>query len=200
MNLAAAAGHLDIVNYLHRIGCPWDNSTATCAAGEGHVDVMDYVLEKRGKWTDQMFMLAAQKGHLNVLEYAYHNRGWSLNRFDRSVYSYWGLSDVDMISDNAIKYGHVHIVEWLISISNRKAGGLMMLRAIRHGNLKVLEFLRDAGVKLDESLWDYAVSYVQLQSIDWLYVNNCPGKHRLRERIDQRGNPQLIEWANSKGL
>ena len=64
---AAEGGHLDVLKYAHKNGCPWNEWTCRRAAGGGHLNVLKYAREKGCPWDDETCYYAAEGGHLNVL-------------------------------------------------------------------------------------------------------------------------------------
>eukprot|EP01043_Picozoa_sp_COSAG02_P002086 COSAG02_NODE_46_length_45443_cov_36.731497_38_plen_179_part_00 len=70
---AAENGHLEVVQYAHANGCPWDSSTCSVAAENGHLEVLQYAHANGCPWDWGTCMNAAAAGHLEVLQYARTN-------------------------------------------------------------------------------------------------------------------------------
>ena len=45
--MAAEKGHLNILQYAHERGCPWDEMTVIEAIRNGHFDCVQYALDNR---------------------------------------------------------------------------------------------------------------------------------------------------------
>lgn len=76
--VAAENGHLEILQWLHSIGCPWDSATCEGAAEFGHLECLKYALENDCAITERTFLLAAEVGNFPCLKYLYEN-GYSFN-------------------------------------------------------------------------------------------------------------------------
>ena len=70
---AAMTGRLDVLQYLHENGCPWDERTCWKAALGGHLDMLQYAHENGCPWDESTCYEAAKRGHLHVLMYAHEN-------------------------------------------------------------------------------------------------------------------------------
>lgn len=87
--IAAAAGHLEILKFLHE-RVPMYSNTCTAAAGSGHLHCLKFLRERRYpcEWTDEATAAAASRGHLDCLKYMReHGCRWTeaviLNAIDR---------------------------------------------------------------------------------------------------------------------
>ena len=92
----ALNGNLDLLKYLHENGCPWDQSTCTCASLVGHLECLQYAHENECPWDEDTCKYAAEKGHLECLKYLHENGcPW----------------DEDTCS-NAAKFGHLECLKY----------------------------------------------------------------------------------------
>lgn len=90
---AARGGHLEVLQWLRSIGCPWDSYTCSSAANGGHLDVLTWARENGCPWnastlcrahhfelfkwamvhecprSEQAYYMAAQKGYLDILKW-----------------------------------------------------------------------------------------------------------------------------------
>jgi len=92
MCAAAAAGHLEVVKWLHFRGCPWRSTPATrpaiiliyqagdysfntchAAASGGHLDVLRWARAHGALWDKTTCEMAAMGGHLEVLQWLWAN-------------------------------------------------------------------------------------------------------------------------------
>jgi hypothetical protein len=71
---AAAKGNLKVLQYLREHGCPWDEHTCLHAANGGHLSVLQWARNNGCPWDERTCMSAAGKGYLKVLEYAVTNK------------------------------------------------------------------------------------------------------------------------------
>ena len=71
---AAAGGHLKVLKWLHSTGCPWDSETSYCAAAGGYLEVLKWLHNTRCLWDEDTCFAAAEGGHLEALKWL-HNTG-----------------------------------------------------------------------------------------------------------------------------
>ena len=70
---AAEYGHLECLKYAHENGCPWDQWTCRQAAENGHLECLKYAHENGCPWIRYTCSEAAKNGHLECLKYAHEN-------------------------------------------------------------------------------------------------------------------------------
>ena len=75
--IAAENGHLEVLEYLHENGCPWDKWTCNCAAKNGHLQAeipkgfprslceLSYLHSNGCPWNEDNYKLAVKNGWLN---------------------------------------------------------------------------------------------------------------------------------------
>ncbi|CBJ49183.1 pyridoxamine 5\'-phosphate oxidase [Ectocarpus siliculosus] len=104
MDGAAAAGHLDMVVWLHEQGGACTTDAMDLAARGGHLDIVQWLHDTRTEGcSDAALALAAGRGHLATVQWFYSN----------SV-----PGDISKAIDEAQKGGHKEVVEWLKSHSS----------------------------------------------------------------------------------
>ena len=69
----AQNGNLELLQYLHENGCPWDKRTCSEAALYGHLECLQYAHEKGCPWNEETCSEAAKNGHQECLKYAREN-------------------------------------------------------------------------------------------------------------------------------
>ena len=70
---AAENGHLECLKYAHEKGCPWDERTCTRAANYGRLECLKYAHENGCPWDWRTCCCAASNGQLECLKYAHEN-------------------------------------------------------------------------------------------------------------------------------
>ena len=70
---AAHYGHVGCLKYAHENRCPWDKGTCACAAYNGHLECLKYLHENGCPWHEYTCEYAAKNGHLECLQYAHEN-------------------------------------------------------------------------------------------------------------------------------
>ena len=73
---AASGGHLEVLQWLRAMGCPWGTLTSSWAAEGGHLEVLQWMRAQDPPcpWNAGVCLNAAQKGRLDVLRWA-RNQG-----------------------------------------------------------------------------------------------------------------------------
>merc|ERR1712159_781309 len=69
----ARKGNLELLQFLHEKGCPWDKETCRHAAYYGHLEFLKYAHENGCPWDYMTCSNAACNGHLECLKYAHEN-------------------------------------------------------------------------------------------------------------------------------
>ena len=95
---AAGKGNLKLLQYLHRKGCLWDETTCEKAARNGHLDCLKYLHEEGCPWNDRACIWAAKYGHLECLKYAHKN----------------GCPWHEWVTLLAIKHGHLDCLSYAV--------------------------------------------------------------------------------------
>ena len=70
---AALYGHFECLKYAHEKGCPWDEWTCSWAAEYGHLECLIYAHENGCPWHESTCSSSALKGHFDCLKYAHEN-------------------------------------------------------------------------------------------------------------------------------
>jgi hypothetical protein len=67
---AAETGRLDILQWLHEQGCPWDKGTFTAAVGYGDVDILTWLREQGCPWDlSEAWKMATEKGRMDLVQW-----------------------------------------------------------------------------------------------------------------------------------
>ena len=190
-NQAARHGHLEVLERVHKAGCPahmnevaheavlgghmnvlewigfWHsqvfrNHLMTQTACEyGHLEVLKWLRSHRCPWNTYCLASAAKNGHMAILEWAPHN-GATVS-----------LSGDEIA--NAAKNGHLHAIIWM-----RERGWNLDARACANaadgGYLEVLQYLRSGYTpcKWDNSTCTLAAKSGHLRILHWALTNECP--------------------------
>jgi len=77
---ATILNRLDIVKYLHEHGCPLNNSACDNAAMRGNLEMLKYLHEIGCPWSERTCSEAVEHNHFEVLKYL-HKNGCPLHRF-----------------------------------------------------------------------------------------------------------------------
>ena len=92
----AEKGNLELLQFLHEKGCPWDEETCTGAAQYGSLKCLQYAHENGCPWDEKTCSNAAKYGSLECLKYAHEN----------------GCPWDDWTCSNAAKKGHQECLKY----------------------------------------------------------------------------------------
>ena len=124
----ALNGNLELLQFLHEKGCPWNAWTCSNAAFRGHLKCLKYAHENECPWDDGTCFEAARKGHLKCLKYAHENG------------CRWDTTTCMKAAENGhlecLKYAHENGCRWDWSTCKRAA---------RNGRLKCLKYAHENG-------------------------------------------------------
>lgn len=77
MEIAAAWGAMDTIDFLRDQGCPWPRDTMAIAAGHNLPGTMEKLNERGCPWGQDVMKRAIRYGHLECVKYA-HRAGWPM--------------------------------------------------------------------------------------------------------------------------
>lgn len=97
---AAEAGHIEILKFARRNGCPWDPRTSSAAAWGNHCEVLQWVVAQGCSRDREVSHGAAMSGNLPMLRWLQREGGGS---FDCRTCSYAALG------------GCLEVLKWLNS-------------------------------------------------------------------------------------
>jgi hypothetical protein len=158
---AAKTGHMEVLQWLHTRGFPWNEHVCGAAAHGGHLDVLQWLCAMGCPWGADTCKQAANGGHVNVLEWLYEQeeaRNCPLH---------------DGMFLTATFGGHINVLEWLNARGcpwHAEAWGV----ATYIGNLHVLKWMHAQGCPFHKDACFMAANSGDLHILQWLHANGCP--------------------------
>ncbi|OQR99245.1 hypothetical protein THRCLA_06572, partial [Thraustotheca clavata] len=159
IDLAAANGHLDVLQYLHvhrSEGCTF--AAMDKAAANGHLEIVTWLhLNRLEGCTTEAMDLAATNDHFDIVKFLHKHRseGCTTNAMD-----------------GAAANGHLAIVVWLFFNRHEGCTDVAMNLAASNGHVDVLTFLHEndiANVRNNmNELLDISVNHGQVNVVRWL--------------------------------
>lgn len=121
---AARLGKVKALEFLHGIGCVWDQIATNNAAQYGHLDCLRYIHETGGDFTETTISLAAQYGHFECLVYLHENHCPSNRSLLRHVVRKGDMKMLEylhqtgypwdtVITAEAMEYGQLEVLRYL---------------------------------------------------------------------------------------
>jgi hypothetical protein len=157
---AARFGHLKLLQWLHKQGCPWN-----CRTRSDEVPRKDDATEEPSMkqfrlapfpWSEQTCCNAAKFGHFKLLKWL-REQGcrWSHRTFS-----------------DAATFGNIEMLEWLYQMKC-PWDSETFTAAARFGHFDVLKWLHEHQCPWDEHTFTAAVRTGNLEMVEWLHENCC---------------------------
>ncbi|KAG1692889.1 hypothetical protein DVH05_024177 [Phytophthora capsici] len=158
MDVAAAHGHLEVVQWLHSNcsqGCTTDAMDG--AAGNGHLETVKWLHanRKEGCTTDAMDR-AAGSGHLHVVKWLHEHRSEGCT--------------TDAMND-AVYPGHFETLKWLHENRTEGCTDVAMEEGVFSGRLNILKWPHRHQLKCRRPFMDNAARGGHLRVLRWLFEN-----------------------------
>ena len=162
--IAAKKGQLEILQWLHEWGCDLAGATSPAcydccnnAAEGGHVEVLKWLRSIGCTWNKSTFFKAVQHDHVNVVKYMFEN----------------GFNEVEWVDGAAARWGSMATLRLLQSL-NYKISEDALNYAAFCGNLNIVIWARNHGLRLSFITSYYAAAGGHLDTLKWLYANDSP--------------------------
>ncbi|RLN85507.1 hypothetical protein BBJ28_00023614 [Nothophytophthora sp. Chile5] len=189
LSSAAAAGHLEVVKWVHEeFGINWAGDYYMKAAMGGHLEVLKYLHEKRLRNGSKRSLMdaAARSGFLDVVRWLHAN-------FKQKCTT----NAMDWAADG----GHLEVVQWLHEHRSEGCTPAAMHLAAANGYMDVVKWLqlhRSEGC--EEATLGRAAESGHLDMVQWLHDNrhevfSCPG---AMDTAAARGYLDVVKWLHEK--
>lgn len=183
-DIAAYAGHLEILVWTNENGLELTNRTINTAAAAGHIEIMEYCFGRGLHITGDTCEAAAEGGHLHVLKWI-HEKGIVL---DLTVFTY------------ASGQGHLEILKWLHANNfPHDPNKNLCSCAARGKHFETLKWLYSNGHALNEETCLAAAWGGDMEIIQWLYHRNCPWDTNACTGAASSGHLDVLVWLRNYG-
>lgn len=71
--LCAKYGHVDCLEFFHKLGFDWDSNAPAFAAYSGNIACLKYLATYCCPWDERTIAVAAKNGHYECMRFAFHN-------------------------------------------------------------------------------------------------------------------------------
>jgi hypothetical protein len=127
---------------------PHDDLPVLIASGYGHLNILKWLVSSGIRirlWDDAILMVATRAGHLPVVEWIFDQNITIFNKYYNSALE-------------AARYGHLHIIEYINEF--HRIDDLILNEAIKAGHLPILEWaLANSYIGNLENAYDTAVRF-----------------------------------------
>ena len=211
---AAEGGHMEILQWLHGVGCPSDVSTSTAAARHGNMQCLQWIVARSSSilhgFGARIMIAAAEGGHLDILKWL-RGKGCRWNREIVAIAARNGHID-------CLKWAHENGGQWYryyICAFAAEGGSLDALQwarengcpwdnntcsnAAKNGHIDCLKWARDNGCPWDEDTCRYAAENGHLECLKWARENGCPWDENTCRFAAANGHQDCLDWARENG-
>ena len=179
---AAEGGHLETLAWARSEGCHWNSLTSAYAARYGWLEVLKWLRENGCPWDSGVCNAAARGGHLDVLK-------WLRKR---------GCPWDQATCESAAVTGQIDILRWA-----RENGcpwnGAVCCSAAKGGHLDVLKWARENGCPWNEWTCALAAGEGHTEVLKWAKENGCPWSALTCIHAAEAGNMEALRWAIENG-
>ncbi|GMF44317.1 unnamed protein product [Phytophthora fragariaefolia] len=217
VDVAAANGHLEIVQYLLQVGSSeyahfhkrqrTRRYSRNLTSDTLHCDDLDERAD--AACTASAMDGAAAGGHLNVVRWLHENRpegcttaamnmAAANGHLEMVVWLHNNRSEgctTDAI-DAAARGGHLDVIKWLHAHRSEGCTTMAMNNAAATGSLAVLKWLHEnCSEGCTAAAMDGAAAYAHLDTVKWLHRNRSEGcSERAMNSAAHNGNLQVLRW------
>ena len=201
---ASKAGSLQCLQYLHKLGCPWNEDTCEGASMNGHLHCLQYLFQQGCPWNESTPLACVAAGHTECLVFALKNNCpcdcaaaecaaknghlSALQAFKTYVcctdYEWNGVMAV------AAESGQLHCLRYL-----HEEGCLMnllvLLLAARGGSVECLKYLHEIRRKWCRSVALMAASSGHLSCLQYAIEHGCPWDYSA---LQEAGTDEIIVY------
>jgi hypothetical protein len=216
MDLAAGAGRLNVLKWLHRT-LSEEESAEECtadamdrAAENGHLNVLRWLHVHRREGCNEAIYKAAAAGRREVVKWLAETRHEVATTAAMDAAAWNGHLDVvkylhrrrtvgatARAINNAAANGHLDVVKWMCQKEYGYTYRAMELAA-EYGHLDVLIWLHSDGGWCTEEAMNRAAQNGHLEVVKWLHANRTEGC--TKEAMDWAacdGRLEMVKWLNA---
>ena len=207
---AALAGRLEVLQWLRRQGCAWNERVCGAAAFGEHVHVLEWVrgLAAPCPWDCSTFARAAANGSTAMLQWLL-DHGCPHDDEESVVLAAAACSHLDTLRwlhDHGMRcteevfcysaqHGYLQSLEWMHRNGVPHGGFRAFTRAAAGGHLDVMQFLLDIDCPRTTRTFHEAVRNGHLRIVQWLVANDFPrNEERAFATAVFRGHADVVEW------
>jgi hypothetical protein len=143
---------------------------------------------------DDLTVIASVNGQLNILEWLYSE----------------GLLVFNRVFDWAANAGHLHILQWILTVCPEKDIKRMndvSYNAAGHGHINILCWLQESGFQITDSACNMAAINGRMETLKWLFDHNLYVPHSTYINGDscymeavQSNSLETLKWLHSKNI
>jgi hypothetical protein len=176
---------LQILQWLHKKGCPLSEDTFAIAASHRDLNVLQWLREVQCPWCEWTFACAVRA-----------RRDWEVLIWLKTNGCPWDHESLHYAMKNN---GNLLLIQYLLA-EKCPSTNLTGYIAIETGNVAILKLLGDAGYSFQtEEDFQLAVEDKPLHFLQVLHSVNCPLSEFCFTVAVERGDMEILRWLRSVG-
>jgi len=204
---AASHGQLEMVKYLHSLGCPLKRDSLYAAASSGDLDTLKYMMVHNPGAKDfpapyrnpimremktsnvsiiRVSRIVARHGYLHMIQWI---RNAASHRFEILA---------SIMAGEAAQGGHIHVLEWLLENKYKFYPGVCSSAALG-GQLTTLRWLRSKGYELSIITFGMAARKGNIEIMNFLKEVGCPWSEKVCALTALGGHLDALRWLRERG-
>ncbi|GFH53314.1 hypothetical protein CTEN210_09790 [Chaetoceros tenuissimus] len=181
---------LEVLQWLHRKGFPWDENTCTTIAKKGNLKALKYARLNGCPWNEECLKRAVESFHLELVEYCLtngcaigsraichfamldsnHARALKMLKLLRNFSIPWNPETCSL----AAKAGNFEAFKYAVSNGCPVHRQWCANLAAAQGNIEVMKLIRAQGAVFEEQTCVYAAMGGRLDTLKWLRSIGTP--------------------------
>lgn len=205
-NYAVLLGRLDVLQYLHKNGCEWNESEVVrTALQSGHLNCLKYLVKNGVRWPNCIYKIS----NIECLKYAYEN-GCQLGTFVMSHFA--ETNNIECLKyahengcrwnqwtiNEAAKNNHFDIVKYAYE-NGCPLGDHTCAYAIASNNIEILKYVHERGAPLRYQNWINATYNGNIDIMEYLYKHNCPWAKDVCCYAIRHNNLECLKYVQEHG-
>lgn len=186
--VASEYGDFDLVKYLHKNGCSWDQRVPQYAVKNGHLEILQYCIQNGCKIKDDTWIEAAKRKDTIFLRYLCEYPGLTRNLF---------YSEKHKIMNSAAGSGNFEGLSYLYSIWERMFSDTFC--AALSGRLDILQYVYERRGEWDPSTMFAIATNGNLPVLKYAYNNGCLWIRSFTRVAFEHQKRDMIEFAINHG-
>lgn len=185
-SLVAQTGNIDLLQWLHYVGCYWDKQTCIEAARHGYFEILKWVIENGCPMDDPVICTIVTKyGEFELLKW--------LRQMHCPWDSYTCLA--------AASRNHHEILKWLINNGCPKNNPEICSLMAMFGRFDLLKWLYHVGCPWDAETYYHVKKFGNTDMIQWLLERGCPTWYqKIKEWLKAVTLGDLVKWGEKNQI
>ncbi len=204
------SGEIDVLKFVRKHGCLWNNETSDFAAECGHLHILKFLVINGCEPGNLASLNAAEVGHLDIMKWLIENK-YEIHYDSRQMAARCG--NLDMLKflaqcssewrDDVCKYASIGAslpcLQWGIDNGCKLDVSKVYYTAARWNELHIINWMRTKGYIWDSKTCKSAVKYDHFELLKWLVKEGCELDINVYNKAIKKNNQIVIQWLKDNG-